>query len=98
MNYFDTRVTNTNSKSQQHKTLEKIYRTHELEKKRDYNERVQNIEFGTFTPLIYSIKGGLGPECETFYKHLADKIAMKTNQQYEKVITGIRCKLSFIIM
>ena len=33
-----------------------------------------------------------------FHKHMAEKIAKKFNESYEKVITVIRCKLSFIIL
>ncbi len=57
-----------------------------------------NIEQGTFTPLVYSTSGGLGNECQVFYKQLTSKIASKTNDKYEKVLTWIRCRLSFIIV
>ena len=57
-NYFDIRVTNTNSPSQINKPIEKIFKCHEQEKKRKYNERVMNVEHGTFTPLVFSINGG----------------------------------------
>ena len=75
-----------------------IYRRHEQEKKRKYNDRVMNIEQGTFTPLVYSRSGGLGNECQNFYRHLANKIATKTIDKYEKVLTWIRCRLSFIVV
>ena len=32
------------------------------------------------------------------HKHLAEKISRKTEERYEKVISVIRCKLSFIIL
>ena len=57
-----------------------------------------NIEQGTFTPLIYTIHGGMGPECATFHKNIAEKIAYKTGDNYAKVQTFIRCKLPFIII
>ena len=77
--------------------LEKLYEKHEKEKKRQYNDRIMNVEHGTFTPLI-SVNGGAGPEARTFHKHLADKIAEKTGERYEAIMTWIRCKLSFIIL
>ncbi|KAG1655467.1 NADH dehydrogenase [ubiquinone] 1 alpha subcomplex assembly factor 3 [Nymphon striatum] len=67
-----------------HLPMDKIYRKHELEKKRKYNERVINVEHGTFTPLIFSVTGGLGPECVKYHKHLADKIAIKTGERVSK--------------
>ena len=53
---------------------------------------------------LYSVRvffffcGVLGKECSLFHKHMAEKIAKKLNESYEKVITVIRCKLSFIIV
>ena len=57
-----------------------------------------NNEHGSFTPLVYTIYGGMAPECSNFHKRLAEKIAQKTDQRYDTVINWIRCKLSFIIM
>ncbi len=57
-----------------------------------------NVEQGSFTPLIFTINGGVGSECSAFHKNLAEKIATKTGDQYAKVLTFIRCKLSFIIL
>ena len=56
------------------------------------------VEHGTFTPLIYSLNGGVGPECKRLHKHLAEKIADKSGEKYDKVISWIRCKLSFIVL
>ena len=92
------RVTNPDSSSQIDQTVDQIYVKHEQEKKRTYNDRVLNNEHGSFTPLIYTLHGGMAPECSRFHKHLADKIARKTNQPYEKMIRWIRCKLSFVII
>ena len=96
--YFNVRVTNTNSASQCHMTTEKILEKHEREKKRQYNRRIMNIENGTFTPLVFSVNGGMGKECSMYHKHIAEKISTKTEERYEKVLSMIRCKLSFIIL
>ena len=94
----DVRITNTNSASQHNVKTEKVLLRHEKEKKREYNRRVMNIEHGTFTPLLFSVSGVLSKECSMFHKHMAEKIAKKFNESYEKVITVIRYKLSFIIL
>ena len=57
-----------------------------------------NVEHGTFTPLIFSVNGGAGPEAEVFHKHIADRIEKKTGEKYAKVIAWIRCKITFIIL
>ena len=56
------------------------------------------MEHGTFTLLVFSLTGGIGPETSMFHKHIAQKIANKTDEKYEKVQTLIRCKLSFLIL
>ena len=43
----------------------------EQEKKRAYNERILQIDHGTFTPLVFSIKGSIGRERQKFYLLLA---------------------------
>ena len=55
--YFDVRVTNAESESQRNVAINSILIKHEREKKREYNERIMNIEHGTFTPLIFTIHG-----------------------------------------
>ena len=96
--YFDVRVTNVNADSQKNQSIEKILKKHENEKKRQYNCRIMNIEHGTFTPLIFAINDGVGPECVKFHQHLADRIASKSEDRYETVLSWIRCKLSFIVL
>ena len=62
------------------------------------NSRIMNVEYETFTPLAFSLKGGEGPEISMFHKHIAQKIANKKEEKYEKVQTLIRCKLFFLIL
>ena len=96
--YFDIRITNPNSNSQVHQPIENILKRHETEKKRQYNSRVMNIEHGTFTPLIFALNGDVGNECSMFHKHIAERIATKSGDRYESVLTWIRCKLSFLVL
>ena len=58
------------------------YRKNETEKKRAYEERIRNVEHGTFTPLVFSVAGGMGPIVSTFYKCLASMLSAKTQQSY----------------
>ena len=91
-------MTDTNTPSQVKTPVESIYKKHENEKKRTYNDRVLNNEHGSFTPLVFSINGGMSQENLVFHKHLAEKIADKTEQSFDKVMAWIRCKLSYLIM
>ena len=51
--FFDVRIINTNSASQRNVKTEKVLLNHEKEKKREYNNRIMNIEYNTFTPLVF---------------------------------------------
>ena len=43
----------------------------EQEKKRACNERILQIDHGTFTPLVFSVNGSMGRECQKLYLRLA---------------------------
>ena len=93
--FFDVRVTHPNSESNKEKSLEQIYKQHEAEKKRSYNDRIIQVEKASFVPLVFTTTGGFSPECERLNKKLADKIANKRNESYASVIEHIRTRLRF---
>ena len=49
----------------------------ELEKRRAYDERVREIEHGSFSPLVFSTAGGISTSTIVVYKRLASLIADK---------------------
>ena len=61
-------------------TNDKIYKKHDNEKKRKYNDRVINNEQGSFTPLVFSMNGSTSPECAIYRRFLVEKIYLKTEQ------------------
>ena len=76
-------------------TTAAAYRKHETAKKREYAQRVREVEHGVFTPLVLSTTGGMAREATTFYKRLADELSRKQ----DKLFMGwIRCRLSFAIL
>ena len=58
--------------------MKQCYLKNELEKKRQYNERVLQVEHGSFSPLVFNVNGGMGNECRAFYSRLADLLALKS--------------------
>ena len=40
-------------------------------KKRNYNQHIIQVEKGTFKPMVFSIYGGMGRECQDFYSKLS---------------------------
>ena len=96
--FFDIRVCHPNAESYKDLTPKQIYRMHENEKKRMYNQRVTDIEQGTFTPLVFTTTGGMGEECKKYHSRLAELIAMKQGEKYSKTMAWIRAKISFSII
>ncbi len=89
---FDVRVFYPNAPSN---CSTDAYRRHEMAKKREYGQRVCEVEHGVFTPLVLSTNGGMGKEAATFYRRLADLIAQKRQHPYSRVMGWLRCRLSF---
>ena len=96
--FFDIRVTHVNALSYKDVSTNSIFKKHEAEKKREYNQRVLDIEHGTFTPLVLGTNGEFGLESQMFIKRLAEKIAAKQQEDYAQVITWIRTIPSFEIL
>ena len=49
----------------------------ENEKKRHYNTRVMEVDQGSFTPLVFTVVGGIGGEGTAFYSRLATLLSLK---------------------
>ena len=88
--FYDVRVTHPNTQSSRSKSLRQIYKEQQQEKKLKYNHRIIHVEKATFTPLIFTTSGGMGPECQRFNKRLAELISLKRNESYADVMTYIR--------
>ena len=96
--FFDVRVTHVNSKCNQGKATSTIFKEQKEEKKRKYQQRVLDVEMGSFTPLVFGTNGGMGADCNCFLKRLAEKLSEKNEEPYDITITWIRTLLSFGIL
>ena len=96
--FLDVRVVHPNCPSYQNKDIAQVYKTHEQEKKRTYNERIIQVEKGSFTPIVVSTFGGMGQEAESFHKRLALLISEKRNESYSHVVNYIRTRLRFCLL
>jgi len=94
----DCGVFNPLAPSNRNQALAAVYRKHELEKKRAYQQRIQEVEHSSFTPLVLSATGGMGNEATTFYKHLASLLAQKWDSPYSSTLCWLRCRLSYSLL
>ena len=96
--YFDVKVTNAEADYQRHRSVKAVLKSSETSKKTSYNVRVMEVEHGTFTPIILTVKGVMGPEANRYHKTLASKIAEKTGESYSDVTRIMRVKISFLVL
>ena len=62
------RIMHPNAPTYVKKPIEKVYKMHETEKKRNYNEHVLQVEKGSFTPIVGSTFGGMGKDAERHHQ------------------------------
>ena len=96
--YFDVKVFNPIAATYRNKPLQSCYRRLEAGKRREYQDRIVNVEHGSFSPLIFSTSGGMGPTASVVYKRLASLLSSKHDEHYSKTILFIRSKLSFALL
>ena len=51
------------------------------------NERITQVEHGTFTPLVMSVTEGMGQESWKFYSRLLELISEERESSYSIVAT-----------
>ena len=95
MAFFDVRVFNPYAKSHMDQKLETVFKKNETEKKTKYNQRVIDIEHGSFTPVVTSAYGGFGRESGKFISELINKLSTKLDLSTSVVANYVRTKLSF---
>ena len=96
--FFDIKVFNHSAQLNKKFSIPSCYKHHERIKRRGYEQRIIEIEQGSFTPVIFSTSGGMGKSAEIFYKCLASMIAEKRRQSYQSVIQWMRCLLNFSLI
>ena len=96
--FFDVRVFHPNSASYINTSPQQLYIRHEKEKKRMYNDRVLQVEKGSFSPPIFPTTGGMGPESTRYHKKLAEHIAVKRGEEYSHVVSHVRTRIRFALL
>ena len=96
--YFDIKVFNPLASTYASSPLAQCYRWAELDKKRRYDERIREVERGTFSPLVFSSSGGMGPAATVVYKRIATLISEKRGHPYSHVLYWLRCHLCFSLL
>ena len=89
----NVRVFNPFAQSHCKSTLAQCYRKNE-QKKRAYDERVREVEHGSFSPLVFSTSGGIDPIATVIYRRLASMMAEKRDEPFSQTLFWLTCRLS----
>ena len=66
--------------------------------KRQYEQRLREVEHASFTPLVLSATGGMAKEATVFYKRLAHRLSSKWDQPYNKTLFWLRGRITFSLL
>ena len=67
--FCDVRVFNPLARCHLHHSLPAVHKKNENEKKREYNQRILQVEHGSFTPLVFLCFGLMSRGCSRFFSH-----------------------------
>jgi hypothetical protein len=95
--YFDVTAWSALAKSNSG-TPESVHMRTELKKEREYKQRIQEVDHGDFTPLVFCISGGMGPKAASVIRHLAEALAFKQDQPLSSTLCWLRCRISFTLL
>ena len=96
--YVDVKIFNPLAKTYMNSSLHAAHRSNEQQKKRNYNQRIINVEHGTFTPLVFSSFGGASYEATRFIKRLNELVAAKRGETTSRSMQYIRTLYSFSLL
>ena len=96
---FDVRVFNPFAESNRSSSsTSSTYRKHERQKRRQYEQRVREVDNSSFCPLVFSSSGGAGPAAIVFLKRLASRLSQVRGIPYSVMMGWLCCHLSFSLL
>ena len=83
--FCDVKVFNPVARCHLHHRLLAVHKKDENEKKREHNQRILQVEHGSFTSLVFSCFGGIGRECGRFFSHTAERLVNTGKEPKSKI-------------
>ena len=96
--FFEFRVFNSFAMSYSHMTPEECYERFETTRSAEYEERINKVDCESFTPMVMSSSGGMGPRMTMALKQLATRTAERTNQRLSVTFALLRCRFVFCLL
>ena len=95
---FDVRVFHPNAPSSRSASVTSQFVKHEKAKRRQYEQRVRDVEGASFVPLVFSTSGGMARAAVLTFKRLASLLSEKLGLSYSATVNVVRCRLSFALL
>jgi hypothetical protein len=96
--FFEFRVFTPFASSYSHMTPEECYSRFENTRSAECEQRINKVDCGSFTPMVMSSSGGMGPRMSMALKQLAVSTAEKTNQRLSITFALLRCRIVFCLL
>ena len=96
--FFDVMVFTPFARSYSTRSLKAIYAEHEGRKNREYKERILKVERADFTPLVFSLTGGMGPQAQAVIRRLGGLLAEREKVPKSDIMGWLRARLSFTVL
>ena len=96
--FCDVRVFNPLARCHLHHSLPAVHKKNENEKKREHNQRILQVEHGSFTPFVFLCFGGMSREYSRFFSHTAERLANRRKEPKSKISLWIKARLNFALI
>ena len=96
--FFDIRVFDPVAQRHFNRNLQAVHLRQENENRRQYEEQVLHVEHASFTPLVFTIAGGMGKAAQKCFSRLAEMLAGSRSQLKSIVTAWMQCRLSFSLL
>jgi hypothetical protein len=96
--FLDIKVINIQAKSHLKYSVTKELERSEEEKGKADKQRIEDVENGTFYPVIFTTKGRRSRKCAMVMKKLAAKIATKRKQPVYQIAQSMSTDISFLLL
>ena len=89
---FDVRVFHPSAPSSRSASVTSQFVKHEKAKRRQYEQRVRDVEGASFVPLVFSTSGGMARAAVLTFKRLASLLSEKLGLSYSATVNVVRCR------
>ena len=96
--YFDIKVVSPYARSNLNKPHKRLYRDAEQQKDRESKARINQVEQGDFTPLVFTTAGGMAPRMHLFLKRISQTMSEQQDLVNSVVSGWLRCRFSFALL